>query len=246
MIKGRRPSTAAQHLRTSPKSGGWKLLERRHAHLLHDGPITRVGMQGIQVWTVLHVDELRIALLKCLLQVIASFLSPAPAATSAICNGEAYSFAALRFKLRRNAKLTARKPPLRYARSTSVTATSSPSITDSLHCRAARQQGTVPACRPLPTERGIPVRKMIRRMSGVFGVVLMATFFALNTNAQCGASDGPATSAAATNLLMRSASLRIASHISFRLGVRPKIDFLRTDPTREVIHIGLSGTVGVV
>ena len=30
------------------------------------------------------------------------------------------------------------------------------------------------------------------------------------------------------------------------LGVRPKIDFLRTDPTREVIHMGLSGTVGVV
>jgi len=30
------------------------------------------------------------------------------------------------------------------------------------------------------------------------------------------------------------------------LGVRPKIDFLRTDPTREVIHIGLSSTVGVV
>jgi hypothetical protein len=33
---------------------------------------------------------------------------------------------------------------------------------------------------------------------------------------------------------------------NFQLGVRPKIDFLRTDPTREVIHIGLSGTVGVV
>jgi len=33
---------------------------------------------------------------------------------------------------------------------------------------------------------------------------------------------------------------------SSSLGVRPKIDFLRTDPTREVIHIGLSGTVGVV
>jgi len=30
------------------------------------------------------------------------------------------------------------------------------------------------------------------------------------------------------------------------LGVRPKIDFLRTDPTRELIYIGLSGTVGVV
>jgi imidazolonepropionase-like amidohydrolase len=30
------------------------------------------------------------------------------------------------------------------------------------------------------------------------------------------------------------------------LGVRLKIDFLRTDPTREVIHIGLSGTVGVL
>jgi len=31
-----------------------------------------------------------------------------------------------------------------------------------------------------------------------------------------------------------------------RLGVRPKIDFLRIDPTREVIHVGLSSTVGVV
>jgi hypothetical protein len=30
------------------------------------------------------------------------------------------------------------------------------------------------------------------------------------------------------------------------LGVRLKIDFLRTDPTREVIHTGLSGTVDVV
>src|SRR6266566_978231 len=30
------------------------------------------------------------------------------------------------------------------------------------------------------------------------------------------------------------------------IGVRPKIDFLRTDPTREVIHIELSGAVGVV
>jgi len=38
-------------------------------------------------------------------------------------------------------------------------------------------------------------------------------------------------------------SKRIPSPV---LGVRPKIDFLRTDPTREVIHIGLSGTVGVV
>src|SRR5256886_16070275 len=28
------------------------------------------------------------------------------------------------------------------------------------------------------------------------------------------------------------------------LGVRLKIDVLRTDPMREVIHIGLSGTVG--
>jgi len=32
----------------------------------------------------------------------------------------------------------------------------------------------------------------------------------------------------------------------FPLGVRLKIDVLRTDPMREVIHIGLSGTVGVV
>jgi hypothetical protein len=43
--------------------------------------------------------------------------------------------------------------------------------------------------------------------------------------------------------LLRSA---IVLKPSTLLGVRPKIDFLRTDPTREVIHIGLSGTVGVV
>ena len=34
--------------------------------------------------------------------------------------------------------------------------------------------------------------------------------------------------------------------VARRLGVRLKIDVLRTDPMREVIHIGLSGTVGVV
>jgi hypothetical protein len=32
----------------------------------------------------------------------------------------------------------------------------------------------------------------------------------------------------------------------FPLGVRLKIDFLRTAPTREFIRIGLSGTAGVV
>jgi len=60
------------------------------------------------------------------------------------------------------------------------------------------------------------MRKMIRTMSVGFGVVLMASFFALNANAQCGASDGP-TASSATNLLARSASLRIANHASFRM-----------------------------
>ena len=36
-----------------------------------------------------------------------------------------------------------------------------------------------------------------------------------------------------------------ATSHGYFLGVRLKIDVLRTDPMREVIHIGLSGTVGV-
>ena len=90
------------------------------------------------------------------------------------------------------------------------------------------------------------MRKMIRTTSVVFGVVLMATFFALNTNAQCGASDGPATSAAATNLLMRSASLRIASHTSLRLAPS------RENKTEDVSIVGFwhvkfvsEGTTGI-
>src|SRR6266481_7476720 len=59
------------------------------------------------------------------------------------------------------------------------------------------------------------MRTMIRTLSVVFGVFLLATFSGLNANAQCGPSDGP--SASATNLLARSASLRGASHASFRL-----------------------------
>ncbi len=55
------------------------------------------------------------------------------------------------------------------------------------------------------------MKKMIRTMSVVFGIVLVATFFALNTNAQCGASDGQVTTAAATSLLERSAPLLNAS-----------------------------------
>ena len=58
------------------------------------------------------------------------------------------------------------------------------------------------------------MKQMIRTMSVVFGVVLVATFFALNTNAQCGASDGQVTTAAATSLLERSAPLRNASQTS--------------------------------
>src|SRR5207302_415585 len=38
---------------------------------------------------------------------------------------------------------------------------------------------------------------------------------------------------------------RARSGLSLILGVRTKIDFLRTDLTREVIHIGLSGIVRV-
>ena len=59
------------------------------------------------------------------------------------------------------------------------------------------------------------MKTMIRTLSVVFGVFLLATFSGLNANAQCGPSDGPSTSA--TNLLARSASLRGASHASFRL-----------------------------
>jgi hypothetical protein len=90
------------------------------------------------------------------------------------------------------------------------------------------------------------MKTMIRTMSVVFGVVLVATFFALNANAQCGASDGPATSAAATRLLERSVSLRFASHTSSRLAAN------RENKTEDVSIVGFwhvkfvsEGTTGI-
>jgi len=56
------------------------------------------------------------------------------------------------------------------------------------------------------------MKKIIRTMSVLFGVVLVTTFLALNANAQCGASDGPAATVAATSLLERPVPPRNASH----------------------------------
>jgi len=75
-----------------------------------------------------------------------------------------------------------------------------------------KQSSRLPA---IVGKKGNFMRTMIRTLSVVFGVFLLATFSGLNANAQCGPSDGP--SASATNLLARSASLRGASHASFRL-----------------------------
>jgi hypothetical protein len=60
--------------------------------------------------------------------------------------------------------------------------------------------------------------KMIRTISAIFSVVLVATFFALTANAQCGASERRGPTAAATRLLQRSVPLRFVSNASFRLG----------------------------
>jgi hypothetical protein len=90
------------------------------------------------------------------------------------------------------------------------------------------------------------MKTMIRTTSVTFAVVLVATFFALNTNAQCGASDGPATSASATRLLERSVSLRFASHTSSRLAAG------RESQTEDVSIVGFwhvrfvsEGTTGI-
>ncbi len=61
------------------------------------------------------------------------------------------------------------------------------------------------------------MKTILRTISITFGIVLVATFFALTANAQCGASDGQAANASATRLLERSVPLRFASHASFRL-----------------------------
>ena len=90
------------------------------------------------------------------------------------------------------------------------------------------------------------MKQMIRTMSVVFGVVLVATFFALNTNAQCGASDGQVTTAAATSLLERSAPLRNASQTR----AQPAVSQQRK--TEEVSIVGFwhvkfvsEGTTGI-
>jgi hypothetical protein len=59
--------------------------------------------------------------------------------------------------------------------------------------------------------------KMIRTMSVIFGVVLVVSLSTLTANAQCGASDRAATSAAASRLLEKPVSLRFASYTSSRL-----------------------------
>jgi hypothetical protein len=94
--------------------------------------------------------------------------------------------------------------------------------------------------------KGILMKKMIRTMSVVFGVVLVATFFALNTNAPCGASDGQVTTAAATSLLERSAPLRNASQTR----AQPAVSQQRK--TEEVSIVGFwhvkfvsEGTTGI-
>src|SRR5947208_13320831 len=89
------------------------------------------------------------------------------------------------------------------------------------------------------------MKKMIRTMSVVCGVVLRPTFFALNTKAQCGASDGQVTTAAATNLLERWA-LRNASQTR----AQPAVSQQRK--TEEVSIVGFwhvkfvsEGTTGI-
>ncbi len=90
------------------------------------------------------------------------------------------------------------------------------------------------------------MKEMIRTMSVVCGVVLVATFFALNTKAQCGASDGQVTTAAATNLLERWAPLRNASQTR----AQPAVSQQRK--TEEVSIVGFwrvkfvsEGTTGI-
>jgi len=90
------------------------------------------------------------------------------------------------------------------------------------------------------------MKEMIRTMSVVFGIVLVATFFALNTNAQCGASDGQVTTAAATSLLERSAPLLNASQTR----AQPAVSQQRK--TEEVSIVGFwhvkfvsEGTTGI-
>ena len=52
------------------------------------------------------------------------------------------------------------------------------------------------------------MRNMIRAIAVTYGMLMLATVLAVNTRAQCGASDGPMTSNTATALLLRSAPLK--------------------------------------
>jgi len=51
---------------------------------------------------------------------------------------------------------------------------------------------------------------MIRAIAVTYGMLMLATVLAVNTRAQCGASDGPMTSNTATALLLRAAPLKAA------------------------------------
>ena len=55
------------------------------------------------------------------------------------------------------------------------------------------------------------MRNMIRTVAVAFGMLMVATVLAVNTSAQCGASDGPMTSNTATALLLRAAPLKAAT-----------------------------------
>jgi len=52
------------------------------------------------------------------------------------------------------------------------------------------------------------MRNMIRTVAVTFGMLMVATVLAVNTRAQCGASDGPMTSNTATALLLRAAPVK--------------------------------------
>ena len=54
------------------------------------------------------------------------------------------------------------------------------------------------------------MRNTIRTVLVTFGMLMVATVLAVNTRAQCGASDGPMTSNTATALLLRAAPLKAA------------------------------------
>jgi hypothetical protein len=55
------------------------------------------------------------------------------------------------------------------------------------------------------------MKNMIRTVAVTFGMLMVATVLAVNTRAQCGASDGPMTSNTAIALLMRADPLKAAT-----------------------------------